>query len=102
MAGGGVVVIRELDGPGDTLSAPVMWAEVFARCDDPPVTVRWSDLAAVTAGGATVRPATVRTNYQSARDGGCDNGTIAPDGNGFLLQTSVARGTPGGIDLPVT
>lgn len=39
-------VVRRLDVPGATrLTDPVVWSEVFARCDDPPSAVRWFDLS---------------------------------------------------------
>jgi hypothetical protein len=99
---GTATIIRELDGPGDSLSSPVVWAEVFARCDDPMVSARWSDLVGVTAGGSRVVASGVRTSYQAREDGGCDNTSVAPDGDGFLLATATARVTPPGTDLSLT
>ena len=37
---GEATVVRRLYGGGTELSEPVVWSEVFARCDDPSVTVR--------------------------------------------------------------
>ena len=96
---GVATVIRELDGPGGSLTNPVVWAEVFARCDDPPVAARWSELAGLTAGGSRVLASSVRTSYQTRSDGGCDNTSAAPDGAGFVLSTATARVTPPGTDL---
>jgi hypothetical protein len=94
-------VIRELDGPGDTLGSPIVWSEIFARCDDRSVRVRWSELQAVTAGRATVAATSVRTSYQSNADGGCDNTTAVPDEGGIAQVTNTLRGTPPGTDLPL-
>src|SRR3954466_5351988 len=63
------VLIRDLFGSGDTLRDPVVWSEVFARCDDPQVVVRWSDFEAVTADGRTIVPDALSVNYQSRADG---------------------------------
>src|SRR5581483_11683438 len=64
------VLIRELFGGGDSLENPVVWSEVFARCDDPSVVVRWSGFECVTADGQTVLPEGLVVNYQSHADGG--------------------------------
>jgi hypothetical protein len=94
------VVVRELHGGGDRLAAPIVWSEVFARCDAPPVTVRWSDLAARTATGTIVEPATVAVSYQHARDGGCDNTSVLADGPGaFIQRTATPRQVPPGAML---
>ncbi|MDQ1397268.1 MAG: hypothetical protein QOG64_2527 [Acidimicrobiaceae bacterium] len=91
------VTIRELWAPGPFLQDPVVWSEVFARCDDPQVVVRWSDLAAVTDDGRTLRPVSLSVNYQSHRDGGCDNTDVMVDDVGVCQVTnterSVAQGT---------
>lgn len=70
------------------LARPVVWSEVFADCDAPSVSVRWSDLAAVDDAGRTVRPQAVRVNYQSAEEGGCANTTVVPDDAGRFLQVT--------------
>lgn len=77
-------VVRRLDGGGTALASPVVWSEVFARCDAPSTTVRWSDLSP--------RPATkLRQSYQSHVDGGCANTASIPDGNGWLQVTNQTR-----------
>ena len=51
---------------GDRLDGLMVWSEVFARCDDPPVAVRWSGFAATVAdrrGPLARRPCAV--NYQA-------------------------------------
>ena len=99
-ATGEATAIRDLHAGGATLASPVVWSEVFAACDDPPVTVRWSDLEARTAGGRRVAPGAVTVSYQSFDDGGCDNTTVAVDGGGGLLQTTSApREVPAGTVL---
>jgi hypothetical protein len=77
---------------GSYLLRPVVWSEVFAACDAPSVTVRWSDLRAVDAGGVEIRPSAVRVNYQAWQDGGCPNTTAGIDDEGGYLQvTNTAR-----------
>jgi hypothetical protein len=100
LLGGGPVVVRDLYLPGDSIVAVTMWAEVFARCDDPPVTVRWSDPVAMRAGEMTV-PAAWVVNYQSHPDGGCANTDSSVDDVGALQRTTVRRTTRQGTHLPV-
>ena len=76
-------VVRRLRGGGARLAAPVMWSEVFARCDDPSVVVRWSDP------NPTVRA--MHPTYQSHQDGGCANTASTRDGDAWLQTTNVAR-----------
>ena len=101
-------VIRDLlpptdrPGVGGYLTRPVVWSEVFAACDDPSVTVRWSELRAVDATGGEVRPEVVRVNYQAAEAGGCSNTTVSADRTGGLLQvTNVPRLVDQGARLPL-
>jgi hypothetical protein len=97
---GGRTVVRDLYVPGDRISGAVMWSEVFARCDDPSVAVRWSDPSATTLDGATVRPNALTVNYQTHSDGGCANTDSSTDGVGAVQRTNVLRATPGGAVLP--
>lgn len=77
-------VVRRLDGGGVALASPVVWSEVFARCDDPSVVVRWSDPSP---------PApSFRPTYQSHADGGCANTRSLPDATGWVQRTNVERG----------
>jgi hypothetical protein len=94
-------VIRDLFTEGAYLAAPMVWSEVFARCEQPSVSVRWSDLHAVTAAGDDIRPGRVRVNYQSRDDGGCDNTSVIVDELGVIQATSVERQIPQGALLPV-
>jgi hypothetical protein len=77
----------------------MVWSEVFARCEQPSVSVRWSDFEAVADDGAVVRPRRVRVNYQSRADGGCDNMSVIPDELGLLQVTAVQREVPQGAIL---
>lgn len=93
-----VTPIRELDGGGTHLGRLMVWSEVFARCDDPPVRVRWSDPSIVDLDG-TSRPVDgYRVAYQRYERGGCTN-TQVEMGEGFVDQVTAARRTtpPGGV-----
>ena len=83
--------VRELLAPEGHLRDPMVWSEVFARCDDPPVAVRWSRFEAVTDAGETVRPDRVTVSYQRHADGGCDNTNVAVEGDAVVQVTSTAR-----------
>jgi len=87
-------VVRDLDGGGDRLAEIMVWSEVFARCDHPSTVVRWSALEAVAADGSRHRPDRVTVSYQASTDGGCDNATVEPDGDGFLQITNCPRTVP--------
>lgn len=100
-ATGESVVVRELFVPGDAIGGIVMWSEVFARCDDPSVAVRWSVPEAVSVHGEVAVPAAVRVNYQSHHDGGCANTDSSVDGVGLVQRTAVPRATPQGARLGV-
>jgi hypothetical protein len=91
--------LRSLHAGGATLHGPVVWSEVFADCDAPSVSVRWSDLEVVTAGGDHVPVLAVRTNYQTRADGGCDNTCSTVDSLAFVQTTNTARTTPQGARL---
>lgn len=102
LTSGTVTVVRDLHCPGDRLASPIVWSEVFAACDDPPVQIRWSDLRATTSAGVPIPPNSVSTNYQSYRDGGCSNTTVQADGSGGVLQiTAARREVPAGTVLPL-
>lgn len=90
-ADGRVTVVRDLLCPGRHLVEPVVWSEVFARCDDPSVTVRWSRLEAVTASGRRVPASAAVAGYQRRDQGGCDNTTSAVDAAGWLQRTNTDR-----------
>jgi hypothetical protein len=99
--GGEEYMVRDLYAAGEFLVSPMVWSEVFARCEHQSVSVRWSDLRAVTADGEPLVPRNVRVNYQARSDGGCDNTTAGVDELGILQTTSVRRRVPQGAVLPV-
>ena len=88
LATGVETVVRRLHGGGNALVAPVVWSEVFARCDAPSVAVRWSDLSP--------DPGLMRPTYQSHQDGGCANTRSTRDGDGWVQRTNVERQTQTG------
>jgi hypothetical protein len=91
LASGELTVVRELAAGGDTLVDPMVWCEVFAPCDAPTVTTRWTDLTVETDAGDVVIT-DVATNYQSLADGGCTNTASRPTADGaWLQQTNVDR-----------
>ena len=96
---GRTIVIRDLYAGGRHLAAPLVWSEVFADCDAPSVTVRWSELRAVDEAGVVLAPRAVLVNYQSPADGGCSNTTVALDGDGVLQITNAERTVPQGSSL---
>ena len=92
--------VRDLRAVAPFLGDPMVWSEVFARCDDPSVTARWSDFEVVTEDGYRLAPATLTVNYQSPRDGGCANTSSVADSRGGVLQvTNAERVTPQGATL---
>ena len=95
------VTVRDLYSRGRFLVAPMVWSEVFARCEQPSVTARWSALQAITSTGEEMHPQRVRVNYQGRRDGGCDNTTVSSDELGILQTTAAQRQVPQGAILPV-
>ncbi len=99
LATGTETVVRDLHTGGTALRGLMVWSEVFARCDDPSATVRWSDPVAVDVEGRMHRPATARVNYQSHADGGCANTTAGVDDVGLLQTTAMRRAVPQGATL---
>ena len=97
---GETTAVRDLAAAAPFLGDPMMWSEVFARCDDPSVTARWSDFEVVTDRGARIAPVALTVNYQSHADGGCANTASRRDGPGSVLQvTNTERLTPQGATL---
>jgi hypothetical protein len=96
---GDQVVVRDLYVPGDRITAMTMWSEVFARCDDPPTAVRWSDPEVMTADQQLITPIALAVNYQSFSDGGCANTNSVKDGAGVVQRTATDRVTPQGARL---
>lgn len=92
-------LVRRLYAPGATLYGPIVWSEVFADCDDPPVTVRWSRAEVLTLSGQRLPVRSVVTSYQSHAEGGCDNTNSDSEGDAFVQTTSTPRRTPPGAVL---
>ena len=92
-------VVRHLDAGGDRLASPTVWSEVFARCDHPSVTVRWSGLEAVGHSGRRLAPKGVVVSYEPGAAGGCDNTTVAADDRGITQVTNTRRTVPAGATI---
>lgn len=93
------LVIRELFCAGDHLRGPVVWSELFTRCDDPPVEVRWSRPGAAGLDGAVIRPDSGRVTYQAYDAGGCTNTNVEADEIGVVQRSGCGRRTPGGAEI---
>ena len=91
LGSGRAAVVRDLLAGGDRMASPMVWSEVFARCEHPSVTVRWSDLSATTAAGRVMAPSGVAVSYEAHAGGGCDNTTSRRDERGVLQITNTER-----------
>ena len=105
--------IRSLNCRGaEHLTGLMVWSEVFAPCDAPSVSVRWSALSFVTLGGVAGSPSDLSVNYQDRSVHGCLNTnaylTAAnreipseddPHAAGVVQQTGVTRSTAQGSTL---
>jgi len=102
VATGVATTVRDLIAASEFLAEPMVWSEVFARCDDPSVTVRWSDFAVMTERGDRLAPTALVVNYQAHAGGGCANTTSLLDDHGGALQvTNTERTTSQGAELPL-
>ena len=100
---GDLRTVRDLFASCEFVGDVMVWSEVFARCDDPSVTVRWSDFEVTTEHGARRTPTGLVVNYQSHGGSGCANTTSLVDDAGGVLQiTNTGRVTPQGAALEVT
>ena len=91
-------VVRDLYMDGDSIIGVTMWSEVFARCDDPTVSIRWSR-PVVHLPDRDVEIDGVVVNYQAVTDGGCTNTDSTVDEVGVVQRTAVGRSTPQGTRL---
>ncbi len=98
MSSGALTVVRELFMAGDRIVGATMWSEVFARCDDPTVTVRWS-APVVHLADRDLEVGALSVNYQTHLDGGCANTDSSVDDVGAVQRTAVPRATPQGARL---
>jgi len=101
MATGVTTVVRDLWAAGDALGDPVVWSEVFARCDDPSAAVCWSGLVLEDDRGGRTAATRVRVNYQGLPEGGCATADSSVGEHGIVQVTGVRRVTPQGAVLPV-
>lgn len=82
-------VIRDLLVPATNLASPVVWAEVFARCDDPMTEARWTSLEVVSTDGAVHRTTDVNVTYQEESAGGCSNTEATAEGEAIVQRTGL-------------
>jgi hypothetical protein len=99
IASGSRTDVRELMTGGSTLSAPMVWSEVFAACDAPTATVQWSQFALIGPEGDRTPIRAARVNYQAVADGGCARTNSSVFGETFEQRTSTERRTPQGARL---
>ncbi len=92
-------LVRHLGVPDQSLLGPMMWSEVFADCDDPTVTVEWSDLTVIARSGQRVPIRAAVARYQSWSEGGCTNTSSTVEGDVFVQTTSTPRRSPAGARL---
>jgi hypothetical protein len=90
-------VIRDLLVPATGLASPVVWAEVFAACDDRATEARWSELEA--RAERTFTASSVRLTYQSHADGGCANTLSYAEGSSFVQATGLPAARAPGPDV---
>jgi hypothetical protein len=88
------VEVRHLYGGGDRLVSPMVWSEVFARCDDPPVEVKWSHPEGRTLEGTRWSADSYRITYQGHDQGGCANTDVRAGAGGVTQVTDVPRRLP--------
>ena len=96
---GASTVVRDLWTGGTHLAGPMVWSEIFARCDDPRASVRWSELGLVDDAGRAHAVDAVTVNYQAVTDGGCVTTDSSPGGGGIVQATGIPRATPQGSRL---
>jgi hypothetical protein len=94
LSSGETTAVRDLFARGSRLASPMVWSEVFARCEQPAVEVHWSAFEARTDDGQVLAPPSVTVNYQADRDGGCANTNSWVDAGELIQRTCCARSTP--------
>lgn len=83
------VALRELAVDATELTSPVVWTEMFARCDDAAVSARWSQLQVRQADGAAISPFALVSTFQSWAEGGCSNTESQVDGAAAVQTTGL-------------
>ncbi|MGA3219646.1 MAG: hypothetical protein ABSE77_11340 [Acidimicrobiales bacterium] len=96
---GQATVIRDLLVPATGLANPVVWAEVFADCDDAPTEARWSQLQAGAGAGQLFTATSVRLTYQAHAEGGCANTLSYAWGSSFVQATGLPGARRPGPDV---
>lgn len=99
--GGGVAEIRRLHGGGHRLEAPVVWSEIFTRCDEGPVSVLWQNPRCL-VNDSWLAPDHYRVNYQAVAQGGCSNTTVQVTDGGVRQITATSRAVAQGHVIPVS
>ena len=101
---GEFTVVRDLYSRGEYLRGPVVWTESFARCEHPPVAVRWANLHVVGESDQTIPVTAVSVDYQARSAGGCDNTNVEVDAAGWIQRTNTERTVRAGsrLELPRT
>jgi hypothetical protein len=99
VASGTRTIVRELFARGTRLEAPIVWSEIFADCDAPSASVRWSNLALVATDGQRTSITAARVNYQPVHDGGCITTDSTADQESFAQMSGTERRTPQGARL---
>jgi hypothetical protein len=102
LGSGETTLVRDLWADGSELGDAIVWSEVFARCDDPSASVRWSGLTMEDDQGGRTAASRVQVNYQSLADGGCVTTDSSVDRLGVVQATGTTRRTSQGtfLDLP--
>jgi hypothetical protein len=98
-SGSGTVTVRSLYGGGDRLVGPMVWSEVFARCEAPPSAVAWSQPAGRLLDGSPWEPDSYGVTYQREEEGGCSNTDVVVLPHGVAQITGVTRTAPPGSVL---
>lgn len=102
LGSGEETVVRDLFAAGDRLTDVMVWSEVFAPCDAPPVTVRWWDFAVVDHAGRRVGVDSVRVNYQTLRDGGCVTSDSSVEDDMFVQRSGTTRAIAQSAELKLS
>lgn len=103
----GSTTLRVLFGGGDAITAPMMWTECFAACDDPSISAAWFRPQTMAFDGSIRDIDRVAVNYQTVADGGCSttNSRLVRDPSGVVgieQATNVARVTAQGAELALS
>ncbi len=101
VASGTISVVRTLFSRGEYLRGPVVWTEAFARCEQPSVGAKWTDLETEGETRGVMRIPAGQVNYQLRSAGGCDNTNMDVEGDGWVQRTATDRTVPAGTVLRI-